>query len=127
MAASLSSDAGANTATTATLKGKLDKPAVPPIGWPLARTHAPDLPGDILGGRGPSRHAGELNRLAVYTATGNIDGAEMLAAELSQAGVSREAMQSAIDWIMVHGHFSNAPAAPMTNDQHAESAWEATQ
>jgi alkylhydroperoxidase/carboxymuconolactone decarboxylase family protein YurZ len=127
MAASLSGEAGAHIATTASIKSKLDKPAVPPIGPTLVPIAAPDLPGDILGARGPDPYMRELNRLAIYTATGNTDGAEMLAAELSQAGVSREAMQSAIDWIMVHGHFSNAPAAPMTNDQHAESAWEATQ
>lgn len=116
------------TGTTAAIESTLDKPAIPPVGWALALTPAPDLPGDILGGRGPSRHARELNRLAVYTATGNIAGAEMLAAELSQAGVSRQAMQHAIDRIKVHPHSRDAPAAATTGrEQHAESAWEATQ
>jgi len=124
LAACLSGETG----TTAAIESTLDKPtAVPPVGMTLALTPAPDLPGDILGGRGPSRHARELNRLAVYTATGNIAGAEMLAAELSQAGVSRQAMQHAIDRIKVHPHSSDVRAAAAGHEQHAESAWEATQ
>ena len=47
-------------------------------------------------------HAQELKRIAVYTAIGNRDGAEILSGQLRQFGVTRDEVRSAIDRTHLH-------------------------
>ena len=118
-----------------------DKPvAKQAVAMPLASAPAPvsgkilvlrpasDVPGDIVGARGPDPHARELNAIAIYGATGNRDGAEILAAELAQFGIGRDDVQRSVEWVHVHGHSGRPATVKATgSERHAEIDWEASQ
>jgi hypothetical protein len=58
--------------------------------------------GDVLGARGPDPHSRELREIAVATATGNIEKAEIITRELHQFGVSRETVREFVDQAQLH-------------------------
>jgi hypothetical protein len=84
----------------------------------LALSPAPETAGDVLGGRGPNPHARELRDIAIYESIGNRDGAEMVAAQLRQFGISHQAIQRSVDRIKVHGI---APSAPRATGARADA------
>jgi hypothetical protein len=105
-----------------------DSPTAPVPETTLVMRPGRDVPGDIVGGRGPNPHARELNSIAVYDAIGNRDGAEMLAAELAGFGIKRRDVQGSVQWKDLHGHSGGvAPTAAAGRDHHAEMGWEASQ
>lgn len=63
---------------------------------------APDPLADIAGGRGPNAHAAGLVRYAVYASNGNRTGMEIVAAQLGQFGVTREALLGFADRAALH-------------------------
>jgi hypothetical protein len=62
----------------------------------------PGLPGDIHGGRGPDPHARELREIAMAASVGNLEKSLIGTRELHDVGVTREAVQDAIDQAQMH-------------------------
>jgi hypothetical protein len=89
---------------------------------------APNVPGDVVGGRGPNPHARELREIAIYTDIGNRDGAEILIGQLHQFGVTRQTIQRSIDGMHLHGSAPGAATArQIGNEQRVEAGWETSQ
>jgi hypothetical protein len=82
---------------------------------------APDAV-DILAGRGPE-HARVLQQIAIYEAIGNRDGAEILNARLRAIGVSKEALDEAVNWTKLH---AASPGSART-EPYVEPGWQASQ
>jgi hypothetical protein len=59
--------------------------------------------GDVEGGRGPNMNARDLTNIAVAMSIGNRDAVEIGSRQLRKLGVTREAMQDAIDRTKLHG------------------------
>jgi hypothetical protein len=57
---------------------------------------------DILAGRGPNPHAREIRAIAVYEAIGNRAGAEMLAGDLHEFGITRREIDHSVARAKVH-------------------------
>ena len=96
----------------------------------LVTRPAPDVPGDVLAGRGPNPHARELRDIAIYNSIDNQDGVAMLSAQLHQFGVSRQTIQRAIDQTNVHATspaHSGVRASQDHAETHADAGWQASQ
>jgi len=65
--------------------------------------------GDTLAAQGPNPNARELTDIAIYASVGNKQAVAMLASQLRERGVSREAIRNAINGINVHGAAFTAP------------------
>lgn len=80
---------------------------------------------DLEGGRGPDPHGRQLANIASAAAFGNRDAAEIGSVELRRAGVTREAIQDAIEWTKVHDGPARAQpqAGAMSVDVNASSVW----
>lgn len=78
---------------------------------------------DITAAQEPRRHAKVLTQIAIYAATGNREGVEILTAQLRALGVSRETVAEAVTWAKVHGGSHKLP----TLATQIERGWEASQ
>jgi hypothetical protein len=80
---------------------------------------------DLEGGRGPDPHERQLANIAAAAAFGNRDAAEIASGDLRRSGVTREAIEDAIDWTKVHR--GPALAQPQfgarNSDLNASSVW----
>lgn len=63
---------------------------------------APDVPGDIVGARGPNPHAREYRDIAVYKSVGNEVGVAMITDELRASGVSKQTIARNVEQTKVH-------------------------
>lgn len=83
----------------------------------------PPATDDIRAGRGPYVHARALRQIAIDEAIGNIDGAEILKAQLHDAGVGNDTLDEAVTWAKVHESRPfreiRRPALPETREESA--------
>jgi hypothetical protein len=91
----------------------------------------PGLPGDIHGGRGPDPHARELREIAMAASVGNLETSLIDARELYKFGVTREAVQDALDQAQMHtGNLRAAKRRFFVIEQEqsgSEPGWENSQ
>lgn len=79
--------------------------------------------------RGKAQHAVMFRQIAIYASVGNRAAVEILTAQLSALGVSRETISEGVTWAKVHGssqdqqHDGASPAAP----PQSEAGWEMSQ
>jgi hypothetical protein len=69
-------------------------------------------PGDVVNGRGPWLHGGELRQIAIYLAMGNHEAAAIAMSRLKKFGVTRDMLRNALDRVKLHtmrGQQTNFP------------------
>ncbi|WP_088348886.1 MULTISPECIES: hypothetical protein [Rhodomicrobium] len=77
---------------------------------------------DVGAEGGPTPHAQELKRIAIYNAIGNRDSAEILSAQIGQFGVTRDEIDEAVTWTRLHGGSGSGPAQRQTHIEFGANA-----